>query len=64
MLIGDRISSLALQKGITPYRIAKDADISQSYLSELISNKRSNPSLAVLKKIATALGIPTEKLIN
>ena len=63
-MVGERINYLAKQKGVTPYRIAKDAKISESYLSELLNSKRSNPSLSILRKIASALNVSVEELIK
>lgn len=63
MTVGDIIRRTATEKGITPYRIAKSAGVSNSYLSDLLRNKRSNPSVDVLKKIAEALEVPIDDLI-
>lgn len=63
MTIGEKIKSIANEKDISIYRIAKDSGVSNSYLSELINNKRQNPSIEIIKKISKVLEIPLEKLI-
>lgn len=64
MTIGDKIKKLSEEKDKTFYRIAKDSDISESYLSDLVNNKRVNPSLKILKKIACGLGVEITELIK
>lgn len=64
MTIGDKIKKLSEEKDKTFYRIAKDADISESYLSDLVNNKKFNPSLKILKKIANGLGVEITELIK
>jgi len=63
MTIGEKIKSIANEKDISIYRIAKDSGVSNSYLSELINNKRRNPSIEIIKKISKVLETPLEKLI-
>ncbi|WP_427340557.1 helix-turn-helix domain-containing protein [Caloranaerobacter sp. DY30410] len=64
MTVGDNIRRIAQEKNISFYRICKKARISSSYMSELVNNKRNNPSLIVLKKISDALEVPIEELIK
>jgi transcriptional regulator with XRE-family HTH domain len=64
MTIGDKIKKLSEEKDKTFYRIAKDSDISESYLSDLVNNKKFNPSLKILKKIANGLGVEITELIK
>jgi transcriptional regulator with XRE-family HTH domain len=43
--------------------LAKKANVTDAYISQLETGKRKNPSLEVLKRIARALGVPvTERL--
>ena len=53
--IGKELKEILDRKGMTSYRLAKDLDIGQSYLSRLFKN-RFNPSYALVKKIAETLG--------
>lgn len=64
MTIGDKVRSIATKKKITPYRIAKDGKISNSYISDLINNKQTNPSIGIVKKIAKVLDVSVDELIN
>lgn len=64
MTIGEKIKNIAEEKNISIYKIAKNSGVSNSYLSELINNKRQNPSIDIIKKISEALSEPVEKLIQ
>ncbi len=64
MSIGENIKEVAEIKGVTPYKISKEAGISNSYLSDLLRNKSSNPSIEILKKIADALDVSVMELIK
>lgn len=50
------------KKGWTKYRLAKQANIGQSTLSEILSGKKQNPSINTLQKIADALGVSIDYL--
>ncbi|MCR3758720.1 helix-turn-helix domain-containing protein [Clostridium felsineum] len=60
----DRIDFYMTRKGWTKYRLAKEAEIGQSTLSEILSGKKKNPSINTLQKIASALDITVDKLTN
>ncbi len=53
--IGADLKNLLQREGITPYRLAKDMGIGQSYMSRLFKDQ-FNPSYALVKKIAEKLG--------
>ena len=57
-----KIKEIRLEKRLTQTQLAKKAKISQSYLSELESNKKS-PTLRQLCKIADALGVMPSELV-
>ncbi|WP_203363351.1 helix-turn-helix transcriptional regulator [Bacillus sp. REN10] len=63
-MIGVRIKQLREQKGYSLTKLAKEAKISKSYLSNLERQTNTNPSLSVLSKIATALDLTTNELIQ
>lgn len=63
-MIGVRIKQLREQKGFSLTKLAKEAQISKSYLSNLERQTNTNPSLSVLSKIATALDVTTNELIE
>ncbi|SHK37981.1 Helix-turn-helix [Clostridium cavendishii DSM 21758] len=64
MSIGEAINVLAQEKQITKYRIAKNANMSQTTLSEITNGKNSNPTIETLEKIAKGIGVPVSHLIK
>lgn len=64
MTIGDNIKRIAKEKNISFYRICKNGKISNSYMSDLVNNKRKNPSIDILKRISNELGVSIEELIK
>lgn len=63
MNIGERIKQLRKEKNLTLRELAKKADISISFLSD-IENGRSKPSLERLKAIAEALDTTVSYLLG
>lgn len=57
-----RIKQIRESKNVTAYRLAKDTNISRSYLSELENNKKMNVSLEVLVDIADYLKVNVKDL--
>lgn len=57
-----KIKEIRVDKKLSQSELARKADISQSYLSELESNKKS-PTLRQLCKIADALEVHPMELI-
>ena len=57
-----KIKEIRLGKRLTQTQLAKKSKISQSYLSELESNKKS-PTLRQLCKIADELGVMPGELV-
>lgn len=51
-------------KGLTQVQLAKKADLTQPYLAQLEAGVRKNPSLAILKRLAKALGVPVTRLVK
>lgn len=64
--IGRQIRKYREEKGITAAQLARDAEISRSYLSELESatGKHRRPSANVLYAIGKALGISMSDLLG
>ncbi|AKA70876.1 helix-turn-helix domain-containing protein [Clostridium scatologenes] len=54
--IGEKIKSERLKKSLKQYELAQKAGISNTFLSDIETN-RSSPSLKTLDKIARALKI-------
>lgn len=59
MNLGKAISLCRKQRGLTQTELAGRADLSVSYLSLLEQNKRKDPTLSTIKKLAEALRIPS-----
>jgi transcriptional regulator with XRE-family HTH domain len=57
--LGRAISLCRAQRGLTLSELATRAALSVSYLSLLEQNKRRDPTLSTVQKIAEALRIPT-----
>lgn len=51
-------------RGLKAYEVAKISGISKSYLYDLISGKRINPSIAKVEQIAEALGVNVQDLLS
>ena len=64
MTIGENIKRIAEKEGITMYRLSKESKVSSSYISEIVSNKRKNPSIDIIKKIAGVLNVTVDELIK
>jgi len=63
-MIGERIKYLRLRKGYSISRLAKEAGVSKTYLSNLDRGIQNNPSLHFLEKVAERLGITVDQLIS
>lgn len=53
----DNIESLMNENGWTKYRLAKEANLGQSTVHEILSGKKKTPSAVTLQKLAKALGV-------
>jgi len=62
-MIGERIKRLREKKGYSITELARLADISKSYLSQLERGMQSNPSLQFLKKVAIPLDTSLDYLL-
>jgi DNA-binding XRE family transcriptional regulator len=58
------LRTLRAQKGLTQKQVAKKARVTEFYVSQLETGLRRNPSLAVLRRLATALGVPVARLLK
>lgn len=56
------IKNVRIKKNITIYRLSKITEINRPYLTELENNKKYNPSLKTMYKIANALGVKIDDL--
>ncbi|NRT90066.1 helix-turn-helix domain-containing protein [Clostridium beijerinckii] len=64
MSIGQAIAAFAKEKRLTRYRISKESNISQTTLGEIVNEKKTNPTIDTLEKIANGLGIPLSELMK
>jgi transcriptional regulator with XRE-family HTH domain len=64
MTIGTRVKRLRRQRRLSQLALAKHAGISQPYLWELEAGQKTNPGIAVLRKLAKALGVQVARLVE
>ena len=58
------IRELRVTKQLTQADLAKRAKIARGYLADIETGHRKNPSLAVLQRLAKALGVPVTALLE
>jgi ribosome-binding protein aMBF1 (putative translation factor) len=63
-VIGRTVRRARERARISQATLAKRARISQAYLSRLESGVQGNPSVAVLKRLAKALGVPVTAVLE
>jgi transcriptional regulator with XRE-family HTH domain len=51
-------------QGLTQVVLAKRAKVTQAYIAKLETGEKKNPSLAILQKLARALGVPITELLG
>jgi transcriptional regulator with XRE-family HTH domain len=51
-------------QGLTMAELAKKARVTDAYIAQLETGKKTNPSLDVLKRLARALGVPVGELLG
>lgn len=64
MVLHERIRQRRLEKGMNAIELAREADISKGYMSELESGRAPRPSGAVLMRLAAALGTTIADLLE
>ena len=52
------------ERGMTQEELAKKAKVTKFYISQLEIGIRDNPSLAVLQRLAKALGVSAGELLD
>ncbi|WHY90995.1 helix-turn-helix transcriptional regulator [Neobacillus cucumis] len=63
-MIGNMIYEFRKQKGLTLSELAKRANISKSYLSNIERNLNRNPSIQVVKRIAVVLDVELDTFLS
>jgi transcriptional regulator with XRE-family HTH domain len=61
--IGRVLQAKRETRGLTQESLAKRAKVARSYLAKLEAGHSKNPSLAVLQRLAKALGVPVAALL-
>jgi len=61
--LGKKIKHLMIDKQIKQLSLAKAADVSEAYISDVLADKKP-PSLAVIKSIAEKLEVTIDELVK
>ncbi len=64
MALGDRIKQRRNEKRMSAVELARQAEVSKGYVSELESGRAARPSGDVLYRLATALGTTVADLLG
>ncbi|MEW9093987.1 MAG: helix-turn-helix transcriptional regulator [Clostridiaceae bacterium] len=62
-ILGLNIKKIRKEKGISAYRLAKDAKVGASTISQIESGKRQSLNSATIEKIANVLGVSVDDLM-
>ena len=62
--LSKNLKKLREQKGLSQHRLAKRADVANNTIIKIEQGENMNPTLDTLKKIAKALSVSVDKLIN
>jgi transcriptional regulator with XRE-family HTH domain len=62
--LGQTLRSLREDRGVTQVQLAKRAKVTQAYVAQLELGGKKNPSFAILKRLAKALGVPVTNLVG
>lgn len=62
--IGERIRFNRKKRGWSQYKLAKEADVQPSTISQIESGARQKPSVDVLRKVADALSTTISELLG
>jgi transcriptional regulator with XRE-family HTH domain len=63
-MIGTTVRRARRRAGLSQAELGRRARVAQPYLSRLEAGLQQNPGLAVLKRLAKALGVPLMKLLG
>jgi XRE family transcriptional regulator of biofilm formation len=63
-MIGQRIQQLRLARKMTLSELAERSGVAKSYVSKIERNIQSNPSIQFLEKMADALGVSLNDLLQ
>lgn len=64
MLLSENIKEILNKKNMSMYKLAKESDVSISYIWEIVQGRKKNPSITTIKKIALVLDTTVDELIG
>ncbi len=64
MEVGEKIKRIMKKRGMTAYRLAKDANVSYTGVTKLLNGETKNPQIETLSAIADVLRVPTDYLLG
>ena len=62
--IGENIRKLRQQKKMSQDRLSKKADLALNTIVKIETGENPNPTLETLQKVAKALGVSLDKILN
>ncbi|MCD6337044.1 MAG: helix-turn-helix transcriptional regulator [Candidatus Marinimicrobia bacterium] len=62
--LAKNIARLRKQKGFSQEKLARLADVANNTIIKMESGENKNPTLETLRKVAEALGVSVDELIN
>ena len=62
--VGKMLRALREAKELSQVALAAKAKVGRTYIVKLESGEKKNPSLAVLQRLAKALGVPVTELLG
>lgn len=62
--VSDNIRKIRQKKGISQYRLSKEADLALNTIVKIETGQNQNSTLETLQKIAKALGISVDKILK
>ncbi|ACO84473.1 helix-turn-helix domain-containing protein [Clostridium botulinum] len=63
-ILGENIKKIRTEKGLSAYKLSKLAKVGTTTISEIESGKRQSLNSTTIEKIANALNISTDKLMD
>jgi transcriptional regulator with XRE-family HTH domain len=58
------LKELLKEKDLSQLELSKRSGVAQGYISALVAGEKQNPSVAVMRKLAKALGVPVSDLLG
>ncbi len=58
------LRTLREERNLTQEELAKRAKVTRSYIAVLEAGHKKNPSVAIVRKLARALGVPVGELLE